>query len=213
MKQAGTIPTQGDLGTKGILVDALSMSNAAEESLGARFDHLISEAIMNLQDPNGGSKGRIASYLESHYPVPSNFRRLLAAKLKLLTQQGKLTKIRRHYSMARDLGLLNESRQRQSFEEAAVKKRAHLDYQGSEEIAMKFKGMAANEVAMIAAQAVADAEVAAAAAEEAARVAEIAEAEWEAAEAAAEMAAALATGRSRTLSVITSRRGSLAFAE
>ncbi|KAI5075516.1 hypothetical protein GOP47_0009592 [Adiantum capillus-veneris] len=198
MKQVGTTP--GDLGTSGTVADVLSISSVAEDKklLGARFDHLILEAILNLQDTNGGSKGRIASYLESHYPVPSNFRRLLAAKLKLLIQQGKLIKMRRHYSMTRDLGLLDESHKQQGVQGGAVKKRAHLDCQASEEIAVKFQNMAANEVAMIAAQAVADAEVAAAAAEEAARVAEIAEAEWESAEAAAEMAAALATGRSRS---------------
>lgn len=65
------------------------------------------------------------------------------------------------------------------------------------EAVLNYKSMGADEVVRIAAQAVADAEVAAAAAEEAARVAEIAEAEWEAAEVAAEMAAAFASGNSR----------------
>lgn len=216
MKQVGTGPAQAGMATELTVVDAVSVPHAAKEKklLGARFDYLISEAISNLQETNGGSKGQIASYLESHYPVPSNFRRLLAAKLKLLTQQGKLTKMRRHYRMGRDFVLLEEIPEQQGFQKsAAVKSKAleHSECQSREEIALNFKSLAANEAALVAAQAVADAEVAAAAAEQAAMMAEMAKAEWEAAETAAEMAAALAAGCS-TMSVITSRRKSIGVA-
>eukprot|EP00250_Pteridium_aquilinum_P014760 c22185_g1_i1 orf=356-1243(-) len=214
MKQVGTTHSQGEIGSEMKVANAHPMTVAAKDKklLGARFDHLILEAVTNLKDSNGGSKGQIASYLESHYPVPSNFKRLLAAKLKFLIQQGKLTKMRRNYSTTPDTFRIVEGPGEQYSQESAGGKQplVNSECQASEEAALKHKSMAADEAAQIAAQAVADAEAAAAAAEEAARVAEIAEAEWEAAEAAAELATALASGSSRSFNIISSIQGGFA---
>lgn len=196
--------------------------------LGARYDNLVLEAILSLKDSNGSNKNQIASYIEDHYPVPSNFRRLLAPKLKFLAQQGKLIKMRQNYIISDNVVFpfekatkqrsrkpdarpkpqttdpkwqQNEGNQMSRFSGDPTKK---IRGYGSIKLkvdadASRFKAITAAEASRIAAQAVAEAEAAAAAAEEAARAAEIAEAEWEAAEAAAELAAALASGNPRKI--------------
>lgn len=213
MKQVGTTQSQGELGLEMKISSALPMTEIVKDKklLGARFDHLILEAVVNLKDSNGGNKSQIASYLENHYTVPANFRRLLTTKLKFLTQQGKLTKMRRNYSMRSDTFRIERRRERDLQDPARGKQPlVNSECHASEEAVLNYKSMGADEVVRIAAQAVADAEVAAAAAEEAARVAEIAEAEWEAAEVAAEMAAAFASGNSRNFSLISSVPGGYA---
>ncbi|KAH7430186.1 hypothetical protein KP509_09G087300 [Ceratopteris richardii] len=201
MKQIGTTSPAGNPITEASEVDALSGATAKyRKLLGTKFDQLIMEAILSLKDDNGGTKGQIASYMESHYLVPANFRRLLGTKLDFLTQQGKLIKMRRNYIIAPDVAAAEEFCEEQGF----------YSIEATEDIASKFRGMDVEKVAILAAQAVADADAAATAAEEAAKVAEIAEAEWEAAEAAADMAAALASGSAR-MNIISSRRGSSAI--
>eukprot|EP00249_Psilotum_nudum_P011993 c23515_g1_i1 orf=292-1332(-) len=74
-------------------------SSSDRKSLGLRYKNLILEAILGLKDPNGSSTAAIASYIEDHVPVPSNFKRLLSSKLRDLTIQGRLIKIRQNYKV------------------------------------------------------------------------------------------------------------------
>lgn len=196
MKQVGTNQSQGELGLEPKVSNAVFTTATAKDKklLGVRFDHLILEAVVKLKDSSGGNKGEIASYMENHYTVPANFRRLLATKLKLLTQQGKLTKMRRNYSIASEIYRV-ERRREQGLQDSVRGKQPLMTSEGQAR---------EDEVVKVAAQAVADAEAAAIAADEAARAAELAEAEWEAAEAAAEMAAAMASRNSRSFSMISS---------
>jgi hypothetical protein len=61
---------------------------------GGRYDDMVLEAVLGLNEPDGSSSAAIANYIEERYPVPSNFRRLLTTKLKSLALSGKLMKVR-----------------------------------------------------------------------------------------------------------------------
>ncbi|KAH0733446.1 hypothetical protein KY289_004634 [Solanum tuberosum] len=65
-----------------------------------RLDNLIMEAISNLKEPGGSNKTTIATYIEDQYWAPTNFKRLLSAKLKYLTATGRLIKMKRKYRIA-----------------------------------------------------------------------------------------------------------------
>ncbi|KAG6663091.1 hypothetical protein CIPAW_02G001900 [Carya illinoinensis] len=156
----------------------------------ARLDKLILEAITNLKEPRGSDRAAIALYIEERYWAPSNLRKLLSTKLKHMTANGRLIKIKHKYKMAPSLAsekrrssslLLLEERQKDSLEaekrEINILTKAQVDAELSE-----MKGMTAQEAAAAAAQAVAEAEAAIAEAEKAAREAEAAEAEAEAAQ-------------------------------
>ncbi|XAR72965.1 hypothetical protein NMG60_11019786 [Bertholletia excelsa] len=169
-----------------------------------RLDNLIMEAINNLQEPGGSNKTTIASYIEEQYWSPPNFKRLLSAKLKFLTANGKLIKIKRKYRIPPPSGLsdrrrnmsilLPEERQRDSpkvnKDDINVLTRAQIDLELAE-----MRSMTPQEAAAAAARAVAEAEAAIAEAEEAAREAEAAEADAEAAQAFAEAAMKTLKGR------------------
>ncbi|XP_057492316.1 telomere repeat-binding factor 1-like [Actinidia eriantha] len=82
------------------IVDAqpLAGSNGTSENASSkkpipRLDNLILEAITNLKEPRGSSRAAIAIYIEERYLAPENLERLLAATLKLLTENGKLVKV------------------------------------------------------------------------------------------------------------------------
>ncbi|KAJ4963623.1 hypothetical protein NE237_023562 [Protea cynaroides] len=167
-----------------------------------RLDNLILEAVSTLNEPTGSNKTAIATYIEDQWLAPSNFKRLLSAKLKHLTAIGKLIKVNRKYRTAQtsvffegrrsSSGLpLIEGRQRES-EKDYVKtfSRSQVDA----ELA-KMRHMTAKEAAVAAARAVAEAEAAMAEAEEATREAEAAEADAEAAQAFAEAAMMTLNGR------------------
>ncbi|KAK9286867.1 hypothetical protein L1049_015273 [Liquidambar formosana] len=169
-----------------------------------RLDNLIMEAITTLKEPGGSNKTAIASYIEEQYWAPPNFKRLLSAKLKFLTANGKLIKVKRKYRIAptpsfsdkrrNSSMLLLEGRQRDSLkvekDDMNFPTKAQIDL----ELA-KMRTMTAKEAAIAAAQAVAEAEAAIAEAEEAAREAEAAEADAEAAQAFAEAAMKTLKGR------------------
>eukprot|EP00249_Psilotum_nudum_P015935 c25587_g1_i2 orf=567-1547(+) len=187
-----------------------------------RYDSLIIEAILSLSEPNGSGKNQIASYIEDHHPVPSNFRSILNQKLKFLTLQGKLLKLRQNYMISDASKFFTEEKPLKSLPQKGTQyKQQDMDTKwqdvedkwtsriprdppkkmrrdaGSSRLKTgldftRLRTMTATEAASIAAEAVAEAEAAAVAAEEAAKVAELAEAEWEAAEAAAEAAATFA---------------------
>ncbi|KAK1359929.1 MYB transcription factor [Heracleum sosnowskyi] len=72
-----------------------------------RLDDHILEAITNLKEPHGSNRGAIAAYIEERYSAPPNFKRLLAEKLKLLTDDRKLVKVKHQYRIAPSLATLD----------------------------------------------------------------------------------------------------------
>ncbi|XP_055815980.1 telomere repeat-binding factor 1 isoform X2 [Solanum dulcamara] len=170
-----------------------------------RLDNLIMEAISNLKEPGGSNMTTIATYIEDQYWAPTNFRRLLSAKLKYLTATGRLIKMKRKYRIAPTPVLsdrrripsipLLESRQqicsRVDQDDVNMLTKAQVDLELT-----TMRTMTPQEAAVAAAQAVAEAEVAIAEAEDAAREADAAEADAEAAQAFAEAAMKALQGRS-----------------
>ncbi|CAL5369370.1 unnamed protein product [Camellia sinensis] len=161
-----------------------------------KLDNLILEAITNLKEPRGSSRAAIAMYIEKQYSAPPNLERLLAATLKLLTENGKLIKVKHQYRIAptskhsdvkKDSSpSLLDGKQKNILKvenEIKIPTKSQIDAELE-----KMKTMTAHEAAAAAAQAVAEAEAAIAEAEEAAREAEQAEAEAEAAQLFAEEA-------------------------
>ncbi|XP_015067659.1 telomere repeat-binding factor 1 [Solanum pennellii] len=183
--------------------DSLQMRGSKRSII--RLDNLIMEAISNLKEPGGSNKTTIATYIEDQYWAPTNFKRLLSAKLKYLTATGRLVKMKRKYIIAPTLVLsdrrripsvpLLESSQRISSrvdpDDINTLTKAQVDFELT-----KMRSMTPQEAAVAAARAVAEAEVAIAEAEDAAREADAAEADAEAAQAFAEAAMKALEGRS-----------------
>ncbi|KAL5561390.1 hypothetical protein UlMin_031137, partial [Ulmus minor] len=65
-----------------------------------RLDNLIMEAINSLKDPSGSNKTAISAYIEAKYWCPPDLKRLLSMKLKQLTSNGKLIKVKRKYRIS-----------------------------------------------------------------------------------------------------------------
>ncbi|KAK1359044.1 MYB transcription factor [Heracleum sosnowskyi] len=170
-----------------------------------RLDNLIMEAITNLKEPAGSNKTTIGTYIEEQYWAPPNFKRLLSAKLKFLTNTGRLIKMKRKYRIAptsvspdkrkQPSMLLQEGKQRSSLKADRDEVYAPTKPEIDAELA-KMRSMTPEQAAAVAARAVAEAEIAMAEAEEAAREAEAAEADAEAAQAFAEAAMKTLKGRS-----------------
>ncbi|KAJ9175124.1 hypothetical protein P3X46_013706 [Hevea brasiliensis] len=190
--------------TKPIAVTNSVMQTAGPKRTTVRLDNLIMEAITSLKEPGGSNKTTIAAYIEEQYWPPHDFKRILSAKLKYLTSNGKLIKVKRKYRIAptstfsdrrRNSSMLfMEGRQRISprveRDDFNMPTKSQIDL----ELA-KMRTMTAQEAAAAAARAVAEAEAAIAEAEEAAREAEAAEADAEAAQAFAEAAMKTLKGR------------------
>ncbi|KAL3525591.1 hypothetical protein ACH5RR_013963 [Cinchona calisaya] len=171
--------------------------NPGSKTLISRLDDIILEAIAQLKEPCGSNRAAISLYIEDQYLPPPNFERLLKANLKLLTEKGRLIKVKHQYriapsSTAIDLGrnppaLVSDEVQKDSSNignnGTKVLTKAQIDAELE-----KLRSMTAAEAAAAAAQAVAEAEAAIAEAELAAREAEEAEAEAEAAQCFAEAA-------------------------
>ncbi|KAM5576822.1 telomere repeat-binding factor 2 [Rosa sericea] len=157
----------------------------------ARLDHLIFEAITNLKEPRGSDRNTITTYIEDQYWAPSNLSKLLSTKLKHMTANGKLVKVKHRYRIPPNSAtsekrrnsstLLSEGKQKDSTRADKSVVSILTKSQVDAELTM-IRSMTAQEAAAAAAQAVAEAEAAIAAAEEAAREAEAAEAEAEAAQ-------------------------------
>ncbi|KAI0498477.1 hypothetical protein KFK09_019364 [Dendrobium nobile] len=180
----------------------------APRKLVSKIDSLIFEAISNLKEPSGSNKTAITMYIEDQYSAPPNLKKLLSIKLKALTANGKLSKVKRRYRIPQSLPqsehrrtkskvFLPEGRQKEPPRVDKKDIKALTKPQIDAELA-RMRNMTAEEAALAAAQAVAEAEEAMAEAEEAAREAEAAEADAEAAEAFAE--AALKTLKKRAKS-------------
>ncbi|ONK81569.1 uncharacterized protein A4U43_C01F30650 [Asparagus officinalis] len=74
-------------------------ANAPNQSE-AKLENLILEAITNLKEPSGSNKTAIAMYIEDQYVSPPDFKRLLSAKLRRMTETRKLVKVKRKYRIA-----------------------------------------------------------------------------------------------------------------
>ncbi|KAJ4961721.1 hypothetical protein NE237_021631 [Protea cynaroides] len=99
--------TQSDkeiIDAKPLALSGETLLTAGPKRSMARLDNLILEAISTLNEPTGSNKTAIATYIamyiEDQCLPPSNFRRLLSAKLKHLTATGKLIKVKRKYRTA-----------------------------------------------------------------------------------------------------------------
>ncbi|KAF5444297.1 hypothetical protein F2P56_036783 [Juglans regia] len=167
-----------------------------------RLDNLIFEAITSLKEPNGSNKTTIATYIEEQYWAPTDFKRLLSAKLKYLTANRKLIKVKRKYRIAptpafsdrRNSSMLLLNGRQRVFQK--VEDDAHIFTKSQIDLELeRMRYMTPQEAAVAAAQAVAEAEAAMAEAEEAAREAEAAEADAEAAQAFAAAAVKTLKGR------------------
>nr|CAN84161.1 hypothetical protein VITISV_026625 [Vitis vinifera] len=139
------------------------------------------------------------------YRAPPNFKRLLSAKLKFFTTNGKLIKVKRKYRIAHTPAFSERRRNssmpflegRQGFSPKVDKDDIHILTKAQVDFELaQMRGMTAEEAAIVAARAVAEAEAALAEAEEAAREADAAEADAEAAQAFAAAAMKTLKGRS-----------------
>ncbi|KAI3451915.1 hypothetical protein Pfo_008580 [Paulownia fortunei] len=157
----------------------------------SRLDDLILEAITKLKEPRGSSRPAIAQYIEELYSAPPDFERILAANLKILTENGRLIKVKHQYRIApRSISFAAGKESQLLLENGAKKDPSEAERNGVVLLTKakidaeleKMKSMSAEEAAAAAAQAVAEAEAAIAEAEAAAREAEEAEAEAEAAQ-------------------------------
>ncbi|EFJ10871.1 hypothetical protein SELMODRAFT_426759 [Selaginella moellendorffii] len=75
------------------------MASTPSETSPQSYDDFILEAIIVMKHPGGSSSAAIANFVEEHHMVPPNFRKLLNAKLKALTVQGKLMKVDQNYKI------------------------------------------------------------------------------------------------------------------
>ncbi|XP_073260777.1 telomere repeat-binding factor 2 isoform X2 [Populus alba] len=190
--------------------------NGGPKDLLARLDNLILEAITTLKEPSGSDRASIALYIQVHglmslsckaaivefqnenksllldiekYWAPMNLRKLLGGKLKHLTANGKLIKVKHKYMIASS-STVSEGRRNHTLPEGKQKEMLKLEKSKNKILTkaqvdqdlLKIRGMTASEAAAAAAAAVAEAETAIAEAEAAAREAEKAEAEAEAAQ-------------------------------
>ncbi|XP_061962715.1 telomere repeat-binding factor 2-like isoform X2 [Populus nigra] len=163
--------------------------NGGPKDLLARLDNLILEAITTLKEPSGSDRASIALYIQEKYWAPMNLRKLLGGKLKHLTANGKLIKVKHKYMIASS-STVSEGRRNHPLPEGKQKEMLKLEKSKNKILTkaqvdqdlLKIRGMTAFEAAAAAAAAVAEAETAIAEAEAAAREAEKAEAEAEAAQ-------------------------------
>ncbi|KAF2294732.1 hypothetical protein GH714_015794 [Hevea brasiliensis] len=85
---------------KPIAISRGTPRNVGSKELLSRLDNLILDAITTLKEPSGSDRASIALYIEEKCRAPSNLRKLLAGKLKLLTANGKLVKVKHKYRIA-----------------------------------------------------------------------------------------------------------------
>ncbi|KAH6803376.1 Homeodomain-like/winged-helix DNA-binding family protein [Perilla frutescens var. frutescens] len=156
----------------------------------SRLDDVILEAITKLKEPRGSSRLAITEYIEDNYSAPPDLERTLPANLKILTENGRLIKVKHQYRIAPKLLSFGAGKEPMLLLENGAKKDVPAEKTGVVLLTKakidaeleKMKSMSAEEAAAAAARAVAEAEAAIAEAEAAAREAEEAEAEAEAAQ-------------------------------
>lgn len=159
-----------------------------------RLENHILEAITTLKEPKGSDRTAIAMYIEDRYLAPPNVSKLLASKLKFMTLNGQLLKVKRRYKISISSPFSETKINSPSdgkHKELRMPERKDLKIFTMSEVVAdleKMKSLSPHEAAAAAARAVAEAEAAIAEAEKAAREAEVAETEAEAAQAFAEAA-------------------------
>ncbi|ESQ31251.1 hypothetical protein EUTSA_v10004691mg [Eutrema salsugineum] len=152
------------------------------------LDKIILEAITNLKEPRGSDRTSIFLYIEENFKTPPNMKRHVAVRLKHLSSNGPLVKIKHKYRFSTNFNSLGaRQKSHQLFVEGNNKKDAPKPEENgnksrAEGELFMIKGMTAAEAAEAAARAVAEAEFAITEAEEASKEAERAEAEAEAAQ-------------------------------
>lgn len=176
--------------------DGTSRASSSEMSQDAglkkqipRLDDLILEAISKLKEPRGSNRLAITQFIEEHHSPPPDFERTLASNLKMLTESGRLIKVKNQYRIAPKLISFSAVKEPLLISANEAKDPSEMKSNGIHPLTKaeidaeleKMKSMSAAEAAAVAAKAVAEAEAAIAEAEAAAREAEEAEAEAEAA--------------------------------
>ncbi|CAH8351414.1 unnamed protein product [Eruca vesicaria subsp. sativa] len=156
------------------------------------LDKIILEAITNLKEPRGSDRTSIFMYIEENFKTPGNMKRHVAVRLKHLSSNGPLVKIKHKYRFSTNYtsaGARHKSPQlcvEGNDKNDSPKPNGNganiLTQSRSEGELFMIKGMTAQEAAETAARAVAEAEFAITEAEEAAKEADRAEAEAEAAQ-------------------------------
>ncbi|KAF3503982.1 hypothetical protein F2Q69_00040211 [Brassica cretica] len=164
-------------------------THASKKSI-TSLDKIILEAITNLKEPRGSDRTSIFIYIEENFKTPPNMKRHVAVRLKHLSSNGPLVKIKHKYRFSTNFtsagarhkspqlcleGNNNSPRPKENGANILTKSRADGEL-------FMIKGMTAQEAAETAARAVAEAEFAITEAEEAAKEADKAEAEAEAAQ-------------------------------
>ncbi|KAG2316920.1 hypothetical protein Bca52824_020042 [Brassica carinata] len=164
-------------------------THASKKSI-TSLDKIILEAITNLKEPRGSDRTSIFMYIEENFKTPPNMKRHVAVRLKHLSSNGPLVKIKHKYRFSTNFtiagarhkspqlcleGNNNSPRPKENGANILTKSRADGEL-------FMIKGMTAQEAAETAARAVAEAEFAITEAEEAAKEADKAEAEAEAAQ-------------------------------
>lgn len=71
----------------------------------AMYDNMIVEGIAQLDEPGGANTQSICRLIEETNSVPSNFKRILASRLKALVEFGTLVKVKQNYSLAEEASL------------------------------------------------------------------------------------------------------------
>ncbi|XP_019094467.1 PREDICTED: telomere repeat-binding factor 2 isoform X1 [Camelina sativa] len=156
------------------------------------LDKIILEAITNLKELRGSDRTSIFMYIEENFKTPPNMKRHVAVRLKHLSSNGSLVKIKHKYRLSSyfmTVGARHNPPQ-PILEENNKKDPPKPEENGANSLTksrvdnelLMIKGMTAQEAAEAAARAVAEAEFAITEAEEAAKEAERAEAEAEAAQ-------------------------------
>ncbi|CAH8364058.1 unnamed protein product [Eruca vesicaria subsp. sativa] len=145
------------------------------------LDRIILEAITNLKEPRGSDRTSIFMYIEENFKTPPNMKRNVSVRLKHLSSNGPLVKIKHKYRFSTNFTSVGA---RQKSPQLLLEGNNKKDTPNPEVDGDMFmiKGMTAQDAAEAAARAVAEAEYAITEAEEAAKEAERAEAEAEAAQ-------------------------------
>lgn len=157
-------------------------THASKRSI-TSLDRIILEAITNLKEPRGSDRTSIFMYIEENFKTPPNMKRNVAVRLKHLSSNGPLVKIKHKYRFSTNFTSVG-ARQKspQLLLEGNNKKDSPEPVDRANGELLMIKGMTAQDAAEAAARAVAEAEFAITEAEEAAKEAERAEAEAEAAQ-------------------------------
>uniref|UniRef100_A0A1J3HVP2 MYB transcription factor n=1 Tax=Noccaea caerulescens TaxID=107243 RepID=A0A1J3HVP2_NOCCA len=166
-------------------------THASKRSI-TSLDKIILEAITNLKEPRGSDRTSIFLYIEENFKTPPNMKRHVAVRLKHLSSNGPLVKIKHKYRFSTNfISVGARQKSPQLLLEGNNKKDTPKPEENGANILTKsrvagelfmIKGMTAQEASEAAARAVAEAEFAITEAEEAAKEAERAEAEAEAAQ-------------------------------